>query len=91
MASSDNNNFERWLKLAEFRGRTIEALTNVDKEINSLRLDMTTQCGTLSNKLDKLTVAINKRMNRVEVKVAGIAGAVSIIVTLIALVIQSSS
>lgn len=71
----ENNNIERWMKLSEWRGKTVQALEDMNKELNEIKGDIK----EMNKKLDK----INGRITNIQVKVAGIGGTIAIISSLI--------
>ena len=69
-----NEEFERWMKIAEWRGRTVRALEDIDRELFEIKKD----------------VKDIKRQNRKrDIKTASIAGSMTIIIMIFGYVIQN--
>ena len=71
----EENNINRWMEVAKWRGESLSAIKALNKEIKALRLDVS----NIENKIDKL----NDKISNTNIRVAGIAGTISIIVALI--------
>lgn len=74
------NEFDNWdMKQAEWRGYTLRALEDMNTEIKGLKK----QFNRMEEKIDK----VNRRLTNTQVKLATLAGTVSILVTLLTTVI----
>ena len=78
-----NNEFDKWdLKQAEWRGYALRALEDMNKEIK----EMKEQSRRIEKKIDK----VNAKLTNTQIKIAGLSGTISIIVTIVtALIINS--
>ena len=72
--------FDDWdLKQAEWRGYTLRALEDMNNEMRQVK----EHCKRMDKKLD----ALNSRLTNTQIKLATLAGTVSILVTLITTVL----
>jgi len=72
--------FDKWdLKQAEWRGYALRALEDMNGEMKEIKEDI----NNIEKKLDKL----NSRLTNTQVKLATLAGTVSLIVTIVSTII----
>jgi len=77
---------ERWIKLAEWRGKTVQAIVDMDKEITENKAMVKETEKRLDTKilaLQKELKEVKTKQNELYVKVASLAGTVGIITTLV--------
>ena len=77
----ENDKFTGWdIKIAEWMGKTVNAIDNLNTDITK----MDKKINDIYKNIDK----INNSVINLRIKVAGIAGSISFIVTLLVLVID---
>jgi len=77
MVSEDE--FDRWMKVSEWRGKTYQALEDIGRELSEIKKEI--------KDCKKEIRGNTRRLTGIQIKVASIGGVVSLIVTILVSVV----
>jgi len=75
LTMATDEEFERWMKLSEWRGKTVRALEDIDNELNSI--------GNKLNNMNKKIDKVDDKLTNQSIKVGIVSGTLGLISGLI--------
>jgi len=79
----EDNDFERWMKISEWRGKTVQALEDINKELSEIKEELKGN----NNKIDILSNKLSDAQLKLNIKVAAIGGTTGLVVSLLLFVL----
>jgi len=101
MTDDTQNNIDRWMMVSEWRGKMVAIADTLIKQLDDLEHIYTERCHTVDDKFEKVTAeikvnqmaimqefkAVDTRIDKIEIRVAEIAGTTALIVSIVMLLL----